>query len=65
MVVMPVTYLVLVPLALFTLDSGSWETRGAPPVPEPQRPAAASDTQPAPAEPAIPPDAVPSGRHAA
>jgi cellulose synthase/poly-beta-1,6-N-acetylglucosamine synthase-like glycosyltransferase len=27
-VVMPVTYIVLTPLALFTLDSGSWETRG-------------------------------------
>ncbi len=27
--VMPVTYLVLTPLALFTLDTGSWETRGA------------------------------------
>ena len=26
--VMPVTYLVLTPLAAFTLDSGSWETRG-------------------------------------
>ncbi len=29
-VIMPVTYLVLTPLALFTLDSSSWETRGAP-----------------------------------
>ena len=27
-VVMPVTYLVLNALALWTLDSGSWETRG-------------------------------------
>jgi len=26
--VMPVTYLLMTPLALFTLDSGSWETRG-------------------------------------
>lgn len=26
--VMPVTYIVLTPLAMFTLDSGSWETRG-------------------------------------
>jgi cellulose synthase/poly-beta-1,6-N-acetylglucosamine synthase-like glycosyltransferase len=26
--VMPVTYLVLTPLALFTLDTGCWETRG-------------------------------------
>jgi len=29
-VIMPVTYLLLTPLALFTLDSSSWETRGAP-----------------------------------
>jgi cellulose synthase/poly-beta-1,6-N-acetylglucosamine synthase-like glycosyltransferase len=28
-VLMPVTYLVLTPLALFTLDSSNWETRGA------------------------------------
>jgi cellulose synthase/poly-beta-1,6-N-acetylglucosamine synthase-like glycosyltransferase len=27
-IVMPVTYVALTPLALFTLDSGSWETRG-------------------------------------
>ena len=27
---MPVTYMLLTPLALFTLDSGSWETRGKP-----------------------------------
>lgn len=26
--VMPVTYAILTPLAMFTLDSGSWETRG-------------------------------------
>jgi len=25
---MPVTYALMTPLALFTLDSGSWETRG-------------------------------------
>ena len=25
---MPITYALLTPLALFTLDSGSWETRG-------------------------------------
>ncbi len=40
--VMPVTYLLLTPLALFTLDSGSWETRGhaavsTEPTAEPQR----------------------------
>jgi cellulose synthase/poly-beta-1,6-N-acetylglucosamine synthase-like glycosyltransferase len=35
-VIMPVTYLVLTPLALFTLDSSSWETRGAPAPAEPQ-----------------------------
>jgi len=29
-VLMPVSYLVITPLALFTLDSSSWETRGAP-----------------------------------
>jgi hypothetical protein len=28
--VMPVTYLLFSPLALFTLDSSSWETRGQP-----------------------------------
>jgi hypothetical protein len=27
---MPVAYALLAPLALFTLDSGSWETRGVP-----------------------------------
>ena len=26
-IIMPVTYLILTPIALFTLDSGSWETR--------------------------------------
>jgi hypothetical protein len=26
---MPVTYALFTPLALFTLDSGSWETRGS------------------------------------
>jgi hypothetical protein len=25
---MPVTYLILTPLAFFTLDTGTWETRG-------------------------------------
>jgi cellulose synthase/poly-beta-1,6-N-acetylglucosamine synthase-like glycosyltransferase len=34
-VVMPVTYLIYSPLALFTLDSSSWETRGKPPAPAP------------------------------
>lgn len=35
-VVMPVTYLLYTPLALFTLDSSSWETRGKPvPAPAP------------------------------
>jgi len=29
-VVMPVTYVLFTPLALFTLDSSSWETRGSP-----------------------------------
>jgi hypothetical protein len=31
-VMMPVTYLLYTPLALFTLDSSSWETRGKPQV---------------------------------
>jgi len=31
---MPITYALLTPLALFTLDSGSWETRGHDPEPE-------------------------------
>jgi len=39
-VVMPVTYLIYMPLALFTLDSSSWETRGhaaaAPALPPPE-----------------------------
>jgi hypothetical protein len=30
---MPITYALLTPLALFTLDSGSWETRGHDPEP--------------------------------
>ncbi len=44
-VLMPVSYVVLTPLALLTLDSGSWETRGA------SRPAAAAapGAMPAPA----------------
>jgi hypothetical protein len=29
-VLMPVAYLTLTALAMFTLDTGSWETRGAP-----------------------------------
>ena len=32
-VLMPVTYLLYTPLALFTLDSSSWETRGHAPQP--------------------------------
>jgi cellulose synthase/poly-beta-1,6-N-acetylglucosamine synthase-like glycosyltransferase len=37
-VVMPVTYVIATPLALFTLDSSSWETRGKPPAPDPDDP---------------------------
>jgi N-acetylglucosaminyltransferase len=39
-VLMPVAYLLLTPLGLFTLDSSSWETRGHPgsPTPTPQGP---------------------------
>jgi hypothetical protein len=29
-VMMPAAYIILTPLGLFTLDSSSWETRGAP-----------------------------------
>jgi hypothetical protein len=32
-VVMPVIYVLYMPLALFTLDSSSWETRGTPSAP--------------------------------
>ncbi len=34
-ILMPVTYLLYTPLALFTLDSSSWETRGHTPQPAP------------------------------
>ncbi|HEU4615844.1 MAG TPA: glycosyltransferase [Kofleriaceae bacterium] len=33
---MPITYALMTPLALFTLDSGSWETRGHEPEPQPE-----------------------------
>ena len=55
-VVMPVTYMLLTPLALFTLDTGSWETRGhadepapdiGPVAPQPAPVAVASAPQPA------------------
>jgi cellulose synthase/poly-beta-1,6-N-acetylglucosamine synthase-like glycosyltransferase len=46
-IVMPVTYLLFTPLAAFTLDSGSWETR-AKPVPTGAAPAAAAQLAPAP-----------------
>lgn len=36
-VVMPVTYLLYTPLALFTLDSSSWETRGQAQDPDPDQ----------------------------
>ncbi|ATB33256.1 glycosyltransferase [Melittangium boletus] len=48
---MPITYALLTPLALFTLDSGSWETRGkpapvpaAPPTPAPELPSNTAQT---------------------
>lgn len=41
---MPITYGILTPLALFTLDSGSWETRAHQP--EPEVPAAETGTIP-------------------
>jgi len=34
-VLMPVAYLILTPLGLFTLDSSSWETRGHQGAPKP------------------------------
>jgi hypothetical protein len=37
---MPITYALLSPLALFTLDTGSWETRG------PDAPATAAEPVP-------------------
>jgi cellulose synthase/poly-beta-1,6-N-acetylglucosamine synthase-like glycosyltransferase len=43
-VVMPVTYVLYTPLALFTLDSSSWETRGHPPAPS--TPSLAGDSAP-------------------
>mgnify|MGYP006289904287 CR=1 FL=1 len=43
-VVMPVTYVLLTPLALFTLDTGSWETRGHAPTPTPDTSAAPKPT---------------------
>ena len=58
---MPITYALLTPLALFTLDSGSWETRGKPApapaaTPEPQQTSHAVPTAvSAPALPALPP----------
>ncbi len=43
-IVMPTTYLIATPLALFTLDSSSWETRGKPQQAPPAEPQ--PDTQP-------------------
>jgi cellulose synthase/poly-beta-1,6-N-acetylglucosamine synthase-like glycosyltransferase len=39
---MPVSYLVITPLALFTLDSSSWETRGSASAPGQEAPARAA-----------------------
>lgn len=52
---MPVTYTLFTPLALLTLDSGSWETRGSP------APAPATDSRTAPpsAPPPLPPPVPP------
>jgi cellulose synthase/poly-beta-1,6-N-acetylglucosamine synthase-like glycosyltransferase len=50
-VVMPVTYVLFTPLALFTLDSSSWETRGATQLAQPTQP---PPTQSPPTQP--PPD---------
>ncbi|TPV93620.1 MAG: glycosyltransferase [Myxococcales bacterium FL481] len=54
--VMPVTYLLLNVLALFTLDSGSWETRGHQP---------AAPLPPTSPDPASTADAVPSAQSVA
>jgi hypothetical protein len=43
-VVMPVTYVLYTPLALFTLDSSSWETRVAQPSKSLAPPASPSGT---------------------
>jgi len=51
-IVMPTTYLLATPLAFFTLDSGSWETRAKqPPAPEPK--AEPQDSLPPVGEPAL------------
>jgi hypothetical protein len=52
---MPVTYALFTPLALFTLDSGSWETRGSP--------SAAPATSPADNGGGLPPTHAGEGSH--
>ncbi|QSQ26579.1 glycosyltransferase [Pyxidicoccus parkwayensis] len=52
---MPVTYALFTPLALFTLDSGSWETRGSP--------SSAPATSPADTGGGIPPTHAGEGSH--
>ncbi len=56
--VMPVTYLLLTPLAAFTLDTGSWETRGHG-TKQPDKAPAGTPDQPQPV-PAMPQPLVPS-----
>lgn len=54
---MPVTYTLFTPLALLTLDSGSWETRGSPaPAPTTDNRAVPPSTPP-PGPPPVPPPA--------
>ena len=56
--VLPVIYAIMTPLALFTLDSGSWETRhhveDEAPEPEPTRPRGHDDEAPGDAVPSRP-----------
>jgi hypothetical protein len=43
--IMPVTYGLLTPLAVFTLDSATWETRGHEPIPPITRTSSASSAR--------------------
>lgn len=47
--VMPVVYMILTPLAMFTLDTGSWETRGTPKAEDASEPALEPQLAPVPA----------------
>lgn len=60
-VLMPVTYMLITPLAIFTLDSSSWETRGHRPT-EPKPVPAAPEASEALLAPAAPKLALEGGR---